>query len=48
MRESLEVLQNKVLYLGTDLEEKDIELRGILMEIIELLETALPKEVERD
>lgn len=48
MREQLKKLSNKVSFLGTDLEEKDIELREILEEIIKLLDRALPIEVEPD
>ena len=48
MREQLEKIKNKVDWLGTDLEDKDIELRDILRDILELLDQALPKEVESD
>lgn len=48
MRKQLEDLRNKVDYLGTDLEEKDIELRDILRAMLELLDKALPMEVEPD
>lgn len=48
MRAKLELIANKVRFLGTDLEDKDIELRGILEEMLELIDQALPQEVESD
>lgn len=48
MRPQLEALKNKIDWLGTDLEDKDIELRDILREMLTLLDRALPLEVEPD
>lgn len=48
MRQSLEKLKTRVNWLGGDIEAKDIELRGILREILALLDHALPIEVEND
>lgn len=48
MRERLEKIKNKVDWLGTDLEQKDIELRDILREMLEILDEALAIEVGQD
>lgn len=42
MSKELMELHSKVDFLGNDIEEKDIELRDILRQIINLLEIALP------
>jgi len=48
VRKSLVDLQNRIAWLGTDLEEKDIELRDILHEFLVLINKALPQEAEDD
>lgn len=48
MRHSLEFIKTKIDALGNDIEEKDIDLRRILIQILFLLDQALPIEVEPD
>lgn len=48
MRKSIEDLLDQAKWYGTNLEDKDIELRYILIEMLRLLDEALPKEVEPD
>lgn len=46
MRNSLKDLKYAIEFYGTDLEDKDIDLRNILMEMLKLIDQALPLEIE--
>jgi len=48
LRKSLTDLKYKIEFFGGDIEEKDIELRSILMEMLKLIDQALPMEVDDD
>lgn len=48
MRQSLKDLKYKIEFHGGDIDEKEIELREILMQMLRLIDQALPKEVEPD
>jgi hypothetical protein len=48
MRKSCKDLKYKIEFLGNDIDEKDIDLRNILMEMLKLIDQALPMEVEHD
>lgn len=46
MKQQLINLEKKIAQLGGDIDEKDIDLRNILLEIVRFLEIALPTEAE--
>jgi hypothetical protein len=46
MRKSLEELLYKIEAYGGDINEKDIDLRNILRTMLQMIDQALPKEVE--
>ena len=48
VRYSLWDLRDKIKALGGDIEEKDINLRNILLEMLEFIDQALPTEVDQD
>jgi hypothetical protein len=48
MRDSLKDLKYKIEFLGGDIDERDIDLRDILMQMLKLIDQALPQEVEQD
>jgi hypothetical protein len=48
MRNSLRDLKYKIEFHGGDIDEKEIELREILMQLLRLIDRALPIEVEPD
>jgi len=48
MRYSLWELRDKIKALGGDIDEKEIDLRNILSEMLELIDQALPMEADDD
>jgi hypothetical protein len=48
IRKSLDDLKYKIEFLGGDIDERDIDLRNILMEMLKLIDKVLPVEVEDD
>lgn len=48
MRASLKDLKYRIEFLGGDIDEKEIDLRNILMEMLKLIDQALPVEIEPD
>lgn len=48
MRKSLSDLKYAIEFWGNDIDEKDIDLRKILMEMLKRIDQALPLEVDPD